>query len=269
MVLAHPDDEAFFLAGTVARHVGEGGKARLVSATRGERGSQPPTPICLPSELGRVRSAELEAACQVIGAEGPIFLDYPDGGLAGADQDEARRKISGIMVDFGPGAVITFAADGVYGHPDHIAVHHLTLAAFDRVHQDGRTEGVRLWYISLSSAVWRYRSHDWTAAAREAPSSQDEGGGSSAPRGRLPVCPGRPEAAIDIAATLETKMEALLCHRSQRHNVERAFSGLYDFSERRPLTPDFAALMGRECYTLARGHGPRYVLEESLLDPGL
>jgi LmbE family N-acetylglucosaminyl deacetylase len=276
LVLAHPDDETFFAAGTVARHVAEGGEALLACATRGERGSQPATPVCLQSELGRVRSAELEAACRVMGADGPVFLGYPDGGLASADPAEASAKIADLLAGYHPDAVVTFAADGVYGHPDHVAIHCLTRAAFDRVHQgregaragpESAPEGTRLWYVSTSSAVWRYRPHEWTAATREAP-PPGKGGSSTAPRGRLPVYPGLPEAAIDINDTLETKMEALLCHRSQRHNVHRAFGSLYDFESRRPTSPESAALLRRECFTLGRGPRPRFVLEDSLLDPG-
>ncbi len=286
LVFTHPDDESFFTAGTVARHVAGGGEALVVSATRGERGSQPSVPVCPPSELGRVRARELGAACRIMGARGPVFLGYPDRALAEADAGEAVARIGRIMARFRPDAVVTFGPDGIYGHPDHVAIHALTLRAYDRVL--GRTDREaggrepRLWYAALPSAVWRYRPHDWTAAARQEGPGPGPEGGASPPRGRLaaeqglpatapvriPVSPGQPEAAIDISSTLETKMAALLSHRTQRHNVERAYGGLYDFERGAPTGPEAAAVLSREYFTLARGPRPSFVLEESLLEPG-
>jgi LmbE family N-acetylglucosaminyl deacetylase len=254
LVFAHPDDEAFLTAGTVARHVSAGGEAALICATRGERGRQPPDPICLPSELGKVRAAELEAACRVMGVSRLVQLGYPDGGLADVDVEEAVGAIAREMRRWRPGAVVTFGPDGVYGHPDHVAVSLLTAAAFDgvfgedrpRPDRDGSRSGARgapdatgprLWHVSLPPHGGSRRPSDPTVAA------------------------------IDILPHLERKIRALLCHRTQRHNVERAFGGLYDFEGGRPVDDEAAALLGREYFRLARGPLPRRPLEESLLDP--
>ncbi len=95
LVFAHPDDESFFCAGTVARHAA-GGEAALVSATQGDRGSQPNPPVCKPEELGRVRSAELRHP-----------TDDPAGLRAGgAGDQEGRRPIP----DGGHEAAIDIAA---------------------------------------------------------------------------------------------------------------------------------------------------------------
>lgn len=266
LVFAHPDDESFFTAGTVARHVATGGDAVLVSATRGERGSQPVPPVCPQAELGRVRSRELRAACRVMGVRRLTFLGYEDGTLGeldGPDADEATRRVAGVMARYRPQAVVTFGPEGVYRHPDHVAVHRFTVEAFNRVFggaEEGGDGNPRLWYVALSSAFWRYRPHDWVAAANEEAGREPS---------RRPLVPGEPEAAIDITATLGTKMAALLAHRSQRHNVERAFGGHYDFAARAPASPDALTVLGREFFTLARGPRPAYLLEDSLLDPGL
>ena len=67
-VLAHPDDESLGFGGTLAKYSAEGVETHLVTATRGERGrfgSQDKT--AEPSEVGRVREAELRAAAVVLG----------------------------------------------------------------------------------------------------------------------------------------------------------------------------------------------------------
>lgn len=259
LVFAHPDDESFFCAGTVARHVGAGGGAALVCATRGERGSQPVPPLCERSELRRVRSAELRQACRVMGVSRLTFLGYGDGRLAEADPSEAVARISRVMARYRPAAVVTFGPEGIYQHPDHVAIHHLTVAAFERVFGARPPGGgPRLWYVALPSAFWRYRPDDWVAATR-----------AGHPAERLPIPDGGPEAAIDIRGTLSTKVAALLAHRSQRHNVDRAFGGLYDFAAGTVRDQEALAVLGREYYALARGPRPAYLLESSLLDPGV
>ncbi len=281
LVFAHPDDESFFTAGTVARHVAAGGRAALVSATRGERGSQPNPPVCDPADLGRVRSGELRQACRAMGVSRLTFLGYVDQGLASADPKEASARVARVMASYRPDAVVTFGPEGIYQHPDHVAIHHLAVAAFDRVWGGaGGSAGrpaPRLWYVAPSSAFWRYRRDDWVAAGRDtggAGETTDNGevGDHGAGSGRLapsrrPIEPGLPEAAIDIRGVLDRKIAALLAHRSQRHNVERTFGRFYDLALGRPKDPEALEKMGREFFSLARGPRPRHVLEDGLAEP--
>lgn len=262
LVFAHPDDESFFTAGTVARHVAAGGRARLLCATKGEHGSQPVPPVCPPSRLGRVRAAELRKAGRIMGVESVSFLGYEDGKLAGADFEEAVARIAREIRAFSPEAVVTFGPGGLYGHPDHVAISRMATEAFDRAGPLAAARA-RLWYVALSSAFWRYRPHDWVAAAGPGDRVDDEADSGR----RLPVAEGAPEAAIDILPVLETKMEALLAHRTQRHNVERALGRLYDFEDRKLAGPEAAAVLGREHFTLARGPRPAAILVDSLLGP--
>jgi LmbE family N-acetylglucosaminyl deacetylase len=51
-----------------------------------------------------------------------------------------------------PNVVITFGLDGISGHPDHIAVHHWTTAAFD-LYQQETDYGQRLYFIAPSEAT--------------------------------------------------------------------------------------------------------------------
>lgn len=142
-VFAHPDDESFGTGGTLARY-GTDPDVRvvLVCATRGEAGEISDPRLAAPEQLGAVREGELRCACQVLGVDALHFLDYRDSGMVGspenlephalamADFDQAVGKIVGHIRHERPDVVITFDETGGYGHPDHIAVHHHTKAAF-------------------------------------------------------------------------------------------------------------------------------------------
>ncbi len=56
-------------------------------------------------------------------------LTYPDGTLQ-QHRSSLGAAIADIMRQFDPDTVITFGADGGYGHPDHVAISELTTEAF-------------------------------------------------------------------------------------------------------------------------------------------
>ncbi len=129
-ILAHPDDESLGTGGILAKYAAEGIETYLVTATRGERGwygderEHPGLDV-----LGRAREAELLAAAEVLGIREVHFLDYIDGELDQAHPAEAIAKIVGHVRRVKPDVVVTFDAEGSYGHPDHIAISQLTTAA--------------------------------------------------------------------------------------------------------------------------------------------
>lgn len=132
-MLAHPDDESLGVGGTLARYAAEGAGTYLVTATRGERGrffdNERRSP---PGEVGRVREAELRAACEVLGVREVHLLDYPDGALDKANAAQAAERIAAHIRRVKPQVVVTFGPDGAYGHPDHIAVSQFTAGAIVR-----------------------------------------------------------------------------------------------------------------------------------------
>lgn len=130
MVLAHPDDESLGNGGTLARYAAEGVKTYLVTATRGEKGwFSDPAEYPGAAELGRIREAELRSAAGVLGIEEVSFLDYVDGEFDKADPDEVIDKIVSHIRRIRPQVVVTFDQNGLYGHPDHIAICQFTTAA--------------------------------------------------------------------------------------------------------------------------------------------
>lgn len=129
-VLAHPDDESLGTGGALAKYAAEGVETYLVTATRGERGRIGDKRGHLDlATVGQIREAELLAAAEILGVREVQFLDYIDGDLDRADVSEAVAKIVSHIRRVQPQVVITFDANGSYGHPDHIAISQLTTAA--------------------------------------------------------------------------------------------------------------------------------------------
>jgi LmbE family N-acetylglucosaminyl deacetylase len=143
-VFAHPDDEVFCAGGTMARAAGAGAEVMIVSATRGEQGQIRDPAAATRRTLGAVREGELRAAAAELGVQRVQVLAYPDGTLQ-HHRSSLGAAIAGIIRQFDPDTVITFGADGGYGHPDHIAISGLTTAAFRALVRD-ENRGQRLYH---------------------------------------------------------------------------------------------------------------------------
>jgi LmbE family N-acetylglucosaminyl deacetylase len=128
-VFAHPDDEQV-VGGAFTRAVRQGAKAYIVCATRGEAGQISDPALATPDTLGAVREQELRDAVALYGWEPPILLDYRDGTLPDVDQGELADAIVLQIRTLKPQVLVTFEETGIYGHLDHIAIHHATNAAF-------------------------------------------------------------------------------------------------------------------------------------------
>jgi LmbE family N-acetylglucosaminyl deacetylase len=129
-VYAHPDDEAFTVAGVFRKARDEGIRPALICATRGEGGIISHPSLATPATLGQVRERELREACDILGVDDLTFLDYRDGSLPDVDRVQAVGKIVYHIRRLRPRVVVTFDANGDYGHRDHMAIHRLTVAAF-------------------------------------------------------------------------------------------------------------------------------------------
>ena len=121
-VWAHPDDETYLCGALMARAVRNGSRVVCVTATRGELGSPDEQRWPSGKPLADVRTKELEAALAVLGVTEHHWLDYPDGGCAAVDQDEAIGRVAELMAEVRPDTVLTFGPDGMTGHDDHISV---------------------------------------------------------------------------------------------------------------------------------------------------
>ena len=127
-IFAHPDDESFGVAGTIAHATRTGHAVAVVCATRGEEGKIADPSLATQENLGQVREQELRTAVAAVGVSDVVFLDYIDGHLAEADPEEALGKVVAQIRRFHPDVVITFDPKGGYGHVDHMAIHRLAVA---------------------------------------------------------------------------------------------------------------------------------------------
>ncbi len=132
LVFAHPDDESFSVAGTVAKYVKAGWQVDLICATRGEAGDSGPYEKASDEHLGMIRQKELEGSATLLGISSVTFLGYKDGKLAEEQPGELEDKIYLKMEELVPDCVITFDTAGGSNHPDHIKICYATTFAFQK-----------------------------------------------------------------------------------------------------------------------------------------
>ncbi len=130
-VWAHPDDEAYLSAGLMARVIQAGGRVTVVTATRGEKGTDDPDRFDT-DEFGAHRERELRASLATLGVDDVRFLDLRDGECDLADPETQIRAIGEVMDEVDPDAIVTFGPDGMTNHADHLAVSAWTTAAWTR-----------------------------------------------------------------------------------------------------------------------------------------
>lgn len=129
---AHPDDEALFTGGTMARLASEGHRVVLVTATAGEAGLAS-SAITHSLGLKQVRQAELAQAANILGCSRVVMLGYPDSGSANSPESakafslqsprSVASRLAGVLEEERASVLTTYDALGGYGHPDHVQVH--------------------------------------------------------------------------------------------------------------------------------------------------
>jgi len=119
-VFAHPDDET--MVGPLLAHYASLPRTRVVLAvvSNGEKGVTPFANIPAGEALAAVRTKEAACACEALGAEAPILLGLPDGGLNSSQVlADMAAKLKDVIGKVRPDAIVTWGPDGGYGHPDH------------------------------------------------------------------------------------------------------------------------------------------------------
>jgi LmbE family N-acetylglucosaminyl deacetylase len=195
VIVAHPDDADFGVAGTVAKWVRAGTVARLVCCTSGDAGADDARTD--PFELARRREEEQRAAARVVGYESVDFLHRPDGAL---DNDLAlREQLVRIIRQFKPDAVMSMDPTVVIherGFVQHIDHRMAGLAAVDAVYPAARNA------MAFPNLVI------------------DEGLEPHTVGELYLFFTDHPTAWIDVTDTLDTKISALREHVSQLRKPE-------------------------------------------------
>jgi LmbE family N-acetylglucosaminyl deacetylase len=176
----------------------------IVSMTRGERGPTEASGDDRP--LGEIRAAELRAAARALGASAAECLDYPDGELSYVDKEQASHALATVLERERPKAVLSFSEEGLYWHPDHLAVSRFLSAAVELLGENAAP----MWVYGATWPEGHAGRLVSLARARGLPVDL---------WGIAPDAFGAPAdsitTAIDVRPFLPAKLAALRCYASQ------------------------------------------------------
>lgn len=196
LVFSHPDDESFGPSGTIALWAKQGAEIHLISATKGEIGNNPTD-----DETARIREAELTEAAHILGIKKVSFLGYKDGHISNKHIPLLELRITEKITNFKPDIIMTFNLLGLTGHLDHVAIANATTSAFDKT---GIAE--KLYYYSFPKTY----TDTITSYFIHFPDGSDEK---------------EFDEIIDISGVWDTKIAAMMAHKSQQEDIDRIMKG--------------------------------------------
>ena len=183
-VIPHPDDAEIRMAGAVARWAREGKDTIYAVCTNGDKGSSDPN--MKPEDLAKIREEEQLAAAKLLGVREVIFLRHPDQSLE--DTPEFRKEIVRVIRIYKPDTVVTVELDrGYLGHRDHRMTAQVTL-----------------------DAVYPYAD-----SAYSYPDLLEQGLQPHRVKEVLLCSMGDRNYYVNITDTIDIKIDALRCHKSQ------------------------------------------------------
>lgn len=228
---AHPDDESSSMGGVLAKYAAAGEEVVVVTATDGAEGEihNYENPEGLLPDLIEMRRQEIEDALAILGVKHHEFLGYRDSGMMGTDANsnessfwqadftEATKRLIKLIRRYQPEVFTIYDPFGGYGHPDHIQVHRIGIAAYFGSSDLGRfpvEEGEESWTPSkLYWTTWPHSRVKVFAKHRLEAGliTQEEYEGNT----RAGTPDDEITATINISDYLDTKLEALRAHRTQ------------------------------------------------------
>jgi mycothiol S-conjugate amidase len=230
-IFAHPDDE-IGAGSTLAHYADSGIRTVLACASRGEAATIYCDECATRENLAEVRTHELECACGHLGVAELRWFDWPDGGIRDLPRDQAVAQVVALIREVKPRIVITHPENGLYPHPDHLAVWEIARDAFLAAADPERypaagparsTDAVPVW--AADRLFTRAMPQSFFDAAPAFAEYRVQLNGQ-----QLPFI-GTPDDQIDVvmhvASWAERRMAAWDCHRSQ-HNPNGAFSQMPD-----------------------------------------
>ena len=196
VILAHPDDPDFICGGTTALMARQGIEVTYMILTNGDKGNH--NPNITREQLIAMRKIEQRAACDVAGVQNVIFMGEEDGFLQSTP--ELRKRVVRELRRIRPDLIIAtdpdryFVGDGYINHPDH---RNAGLVAIDAIFPASDNP---MFYPDLADEG--YHPH----------------------KIKQLYVHGHPNAnvRIDISAVIEQKIDAILCHKTQIAEPEKA-----------------------------------------------
>jgi N-acetyl-1-D-myo-inositol-2-amino-2-deoxy-alpha-D-glucopyranoside deacetylase len=247
LVHAHPDDESIGTGATMAMYAASGARVTLVTCTLGEMGEIIPPDLqhMLPDELGEYRIGELDAACLALGVTDHRFLGgagrYRDSGMMGMEENEdprcfwrasvesAAAELAKIIDEVRPSVIVTYDANGFYGHPDHIQAHRVAAEARKLAAPDSRLFATAM-PASAARAAAQLPSDSWFTAVADVTANT--------------VPDAEVTTSVDGLAYLDAKIAAMTAHATQI-TVDGAYFALSDNVGRRvPGVEHYVQLAG-------------------------
>lgn len=254
VVLAHPDDEIFH-GGILAHLSAEGVRVTLVCATNGEAGKAHPS-VGAVGDLGALRTEELKLSCQRLGIDHPVLLGFHDSArgerqrhddsraLANVDMLEVEHAIRQVIAAVEPHVILTFDPHGGYYHPDHLAVHRATTAAFFSSGTMGAKAPQRLFYGTLLRDVFRRLADD----------SRGRGIADGLDPDVFGTAQEMVAVSFDASSFVQRKFLALAAHRSAFGVTEEMVNG--PRAERSAMLEAFDRVFAREAFLLGGTRTP-------------
>lgn len=128
-VFAHPEDEAFGPAGTLAKYASEGIQVSLVTTTRSTL-PELNDPSALQYEDVVLRTRDRLCSCRASAIRRACFFDYNPGELQQLDPVVIEDQLVRLVREVQPQVMVTFGPEGMTGDPDYQVVSRVAHAAF-------------------------------------------------------------------------------------------------------------------------------------------
>lgn len=262
-VHAHPDDESSSTGGVLALYSDQGIRTVVVTCTNGEYGDAPGG--VKPGQDGheeesvaQLRLAELREAAKILGVSDLELLGYHDSGMPDWDfrnrpdafcnvpQAQVAARIGALIDEYRPQVVVTYDAEGMYQHPDHL---HAARAAAAAV--AASSIPAKFYLTALRGSEWR---KVWAALRELGADVPGEDQFTPEMVRQSEEAEQRITTIVDILPVLSRKRDALYAHASQ---IQDSW-----FSK---LPPEIAeSAFGRESFIRASDHTGAPVPEDDL-----
>ena len=189
VIMAHPDDPDFVCAGTAIQMARQGIEVTYMILTNGDKGNH--NPEITRNQLIAMRKIEQRNAAELCGVKDVLFMGEEDGFLR--PTPEIRKRVTREIRRIRPELIICpdpdryLVGEGYINHPDH---RNAGLVALEAIFPASDNP---MFYPDMADEGYKPHkiSHLYVYGHAE------------------------PTAEVDITADLETKIRAILCHKTQ------------------------------------------------------